>query len=203
MLNQTLKYLVIVTVALFLSGCSGSASFNFERIFDSITGHGNSMQPEPARNKIDSLLANNRPIEALELMKQMEGENDRLAEFYPHLYSKALNGSLREAERLYVFGDFASAGDIYRRVVNAYPASAEIQGQIDLDKETLLRQIEQCADKLLESGMTAYRNGQLQDAISVWSQIRRFHPEYKASDQAINTTRKQLKYLESINDGPG
>jgi TolA-binding protein len=110
----------------------------------------------------------------------------------------AINNLLKQAHEQYDSENFVTAGELYDEAHDRYPDSKSVSANIILSREEINLLTTRCADRLLETGLLAYRNGDLQEAINVWSQIRQFHPSYKASKQAIQTTRKQLENLEKI-----
>ncbi len=196
------RVLAALVTALLLGGCAGIENLDIRRIFSSTAVDAVAVRIEQARQDATRLLAENRPGPALDRLRQEAAAGVPAAAF-PELYPESVNRLVRNADQLLASGDFAGAGDLYRKGLEGYPAEPTLRALIDADVASIREKIDRCADRLLETGLAAYRSGQLEKAIDVWSRIRRFHPDYKASLRAIETTRKQLENLELLRDGPG
>jgi tetratricopeptide (TPR) repeat protein len=149
---------------------------------------------ERIKNETEILLNRGEPLKALHLIEVSNLPIGKLG----NQYAMAINNLLKQAHEQYDLENFVTAGELYDEAHDRYPDSKSVSANIILSREEINLLTTRCADRLLETGLLAYRNGDLQEAINVWSQIRQFHPSYKASKQAIQTTRKQLENLEKI-----
>ena len=159
---------------------------------------GMAARAEKVRTDAEFLLSREEPLAALDLIIEQEAGPGLFARTYVTAYNLLLD----QAQAYYMEGDLVAAGEFWRQALNRYPTDVNLQDAIIMNEIDLGQRLDRCAARLLEAGLAAYRNGQLQEAIDVWSQIRNFHPDYKASQQAIQTTRKQLKSLELLHN-PG
>lgn len=190
MLRKQFKIALIISFILLNSGCARLDLSWFLQSYDDIQ----TTKIDRIESEADALLASGKAIETLQLLYE---SNIPIVKFKRH-GTMAMNLLLKQAGDKYVAGDLVAAGALYRNAFNLYPGNKLMHATITASKEQVATFIDHCADQLLETGLLAYREGQLQKAISVWSQIRQFHPDYKASKQAIQTTRKQLKNLEQF-----
>lgn len=136
-------------------------------------------------------------LHAFELLLA-EKRRGRSETAYAKAWTRALNGLIVRAERDYRRREFSSAGILYHRIEQNLPEDAQLRATLDLDQPGLHARVDDCADRILETGMLAYRNGNLEEALEIWSDINRFHPTHKASQRAIRTTRLQLQNLEAL-----
>ena len=134
---------------------------------------------------------------ALEEIRREAGrgtpESDLAAEILP-----ALNGAIAQAESQLQGNNPAQAGLLYRASLDGFPRDPELAAKVKLTAPELETKIGLCADKLMEKGLSAYRIGNLNDAIEIWKQVLVFQPQHQASQNAIQTAYTQLQNLKSI-----
>ncbi len=116
----------------------------------------------------------------------------------PPSHSKALNGLLNQADLNLVQGNYFQAGQLYRLLSRQLSQRGAVRIDAKIDPVQLNNRLEQCADQLMEQGLLAYRNGELEQALEIWDKINNFHPQYVASRRAVRTTRLQLRNLGSL-----
>jgi len=147
------------------------------------------------QQKIAARLAANEHLAALTLIGSAIQESEGV---FSRQYPSALNGVLVKAQGLQNDDQPLAAGTLYRSARFNYPLTSELTRQAAMTLTEIDACIELCANRLLEKGLYAYRQGHLEDAIETWSVIDRFHPEHAASQRAIATTRIQLETLQNI-----
>ena len=202
MLRAALPVNITLMVLLTITGCSQPGGLHFSRIFEPIIGQSESNRIVEINADTERLLAQNKATEALIVLGR--GIDSGIPEEkLANSYIRAMNSLIAIADRMYMEQNFSKAGNSYRLTLKSYPTHTALKNKITRNQNDIHQQINNCADQLLDEGLSAYRNGELQAAIDTWSQIREFHPSYKASQQAIQTTRTQLKNLQSIKEGPG
>ncbi len=202
MIKASLQTIIILMVLLSVSGCSQLGTLNFNRMFESAIGRSETTRIADIRTETDRLLTQNKADAALTVIGN--GIDSGIPqEKLASSYIRSMNSLIERADRTFMQQNFTKAGNSYRLALKNYPTHPSLTHQIIRNQNDINQQIKSCADKLLDEGLIAYRNGELQTAIDTWSQIRQFHPSYKASQQAISTTRTQMKNLESIENGPG
>jgi len=193
-LKQAIQIAAVLAAAALLGGCANPDLTWWMLSHD----HAKAIRIDQIRSEAEQHLDRGDPLKAVQLIVNNGFPPARLSQ----TYRTAFNRLLDQAQASYEVGDFVAAGEIWHQALVYYPGDKTLQADITVDAVQLGQRLDRCADQLLEAGLAAYRNGRLQDAIDVWSQIRHFHPGYKASRQAIQTTRKQLKNLELLNN-PG
>ena len=202
MLRVFLQSIMTLMLLLSLSGCSQLGTLNFSRMFESAIGQSETTRIADIRTETDHLLSQNKPVAALTVIRN--GIDSGLPqEKMADSYVRTINSLMATADRMFLERSITKAGNSYSLALKNYPTHPALKKQIIRNQNEIHQQINTCAEQLLDTGLIAYRNGELQTAIDTWSQIREFHPTYKASQQAIQTTRIQLKNLQSIKDGPG
>jgi hypothetical protein len=115
-------------------------------------------------------------------------------------YVQSINGLLEQAEREYLNRDPRAAGILFRETLDHYPRSNAVRREIAMGVTEVQAALDVCADDLLALGMTAYRAGRLERAITIWTAIEEFHPDHEQSQQAIETTRVQLRNLRELTE---
>lgn len=149
------------------------------------------------RQNVESFLAQGNIVQAhrelLEARRRGAPETSSAETFI-----KVENLLLQEAEQAKREDRFDHAGRFYSMVLNAYPKQPEIQSGLIMSRDEIAAQVERCADELMKSGLIAYREGKLVDAIKIWQKINEFHPEYTPSQVAIATAEQQIENLEKI-----
>lgn len=102
------------------------------------------------------------------------------------------------ADAAYQKKDFADAGNIYQALYDSRVTTRDFAPSLSFDDEYLNRQMKACAKGLLEAGLTKYREGKLEDAISVWKKALAFDQDNKDIKGAIDTATTQLQNLKNI-----
>lgn len=102
------------------------------------------------------------------------------------------------ADVAYQKKDFADAGNMYKTLYESGITTRDFAPSLSFDDEYLNRQMKGCAKGLLEAGLTKYREGKLEDAISVWKKALVFDQDSKDVKSAIDTATTQLQNLKNI-----
>lgn len=113
-------------------------------------------------------------------------------------YLQAVNGSMQQAEVLMGQRQYAQAGLLFKKLQDNLPASKGLQKKIAGLPAQLTEKVEICTEKLMEEGLLAYRSGEFTTAISIWEKVLEFNPQHQPARDSIQTTKRQLFNLESI-----
>ncbi|MBA2881542.1 tetratricopeptide (TPR) repeat protein [Desulfosalsimonas propionicica] len=167
------------------------------------SGKTTSRQNEDAeqKNRIERGLAQGNVLAALDGV----GENVRQGGCGQHVssvYVRAVNQAIREAKSRLEQGRAAEAGPLFRAAQKHYPQDPALASKIRLTPAELDAGIAQCAQQLMEEGISAYRQERLEDAIEIWEKILVFDPMHRAGRSAIETAERQLANLKKIGTGP-
>lgn len=92
----------------------------------------------------------------------------------------------------------AAAGDIYGVLLKNSFQYSGLAASLSFDGELLRTRIKTCSDILYKSGLMKYREGKLDEAVSIWNKILVFDPENKEARNVTDTAKRQLKQLENI-----
>ncbi|MDX2480260.1 MAG: hypothetical protein QNK24_07975 [Desulfuromusa sp.] len=134
-------------------------------------------------------------LAAVEGIKQGVQEEELTRE-----YLSALNGVVEQGGLQLDANHPDQAGLLFRAALNSYPKDVELVTGAELTTEELETSIALCAKMLMERGLTAYRSGELNDAIGLWKRVLEFDPQHQASQKAIQTVSTQLTNLKKITD---
>jgi tetratricopeptide (TPR) repeat protein len=138
------------------------------------------------------------------------GEHQKALELYARHYDTYHYAEMRTpyagtaeqirnaADAAYQKKDFADAGNIYKTLYDTGIIARDFAASLSFDDEYLNRQLKACAKGLLEAGLTRYREGKLEDAISVWKKALVFDQDNKDIKSAIDTATTQLQNLKNI-----
>jgi tetratricopeptide (TPR) repeat protein len=138
------------------------------------------------------------------------GEYKRALELYSSAYEKYHTPKMRvnysatgeqirkNADLAYQRRDFAEAGGIYTTLIESGITTRDFAGSLSFDENYLYRQMHVCSNALLETGLTTYRDGKLEDAISIWKKAQVFDRDNKDIKGAIETATTQLQNLKNI-----
>ena len=138
------------------------------------------------------------------------GEYQKALELYAGHYDKYHYSEMRApyagtaeqvrnaADAAYQKKDFADAGNIYKTLYESGITAGDFAPSLSFDDEYLNRQMKACAKGLLEAGLTKYREGKLEDAISVWKKALVFDQDSKDIKSAIDTATTQLLNLKNL-----
>jgi len=153
------------------------------------------------RKKLALLLEKKSYRRAIELM------SDRKHPGFPAAgmdkeYLLALNGLITAGEEALSRGDHTVAGQSFRLALDSYPVPPALRGKVRRNQPQLRKQLETCANRLLEQGLMAYRSDNLDNAIRRWKEIVVFDPGHQEALKAIETATVQLRVLQEM-EKPG
>jgi len=168
----------------------------------------------PAQKAVDDTAATDqKTIDDTARQAQAEiagGEYKRALELYSSAYEInhtpemranyiATGEQLRKtADQAYQRKDFAAAGTIYNALIESGITKRDFASSLSFDDDYLNGQVHACSKTLLEAGLTTYRDGKLEDAISIWKKAQLFDRDNKDIKSAIETTTTQLQNLKRI-----
>lgn len=115
-------------------------------------------------------------------------------------YLEAANTCLEHADNLMEIGDYSGAAMLFKTVQESYPKAPALQHRVTLTQTQISDQLVTCAEKLMETGLVAYRAEEFTKSIDIWQQILVFNPEHQAALDAIETTRQQISRLKALKD---
>ena len=148
------------------------------------------------------------------IQAQMEiagGEYKKALEVYASAYEKKHTPDMRDnysatgeqirktADAAFQRKDFAEAGNIYNTLIESGILERNFADSLSFNEEYLNGQKNACSKALLEAGLTTYREGKLEDAISIWKKAQAFDRDNKDIKNAIETATTQLQNLKNIN----
>lgn len=149
------------------------------------------------RKTIERLLAEGSLVKAHDVLRDAiagDASETSLADVYEQVENRLLG----EAARAEGEGFFDTAGRFYRMALDLYPKSSQLRTALVMTEEAIKLKIDECADKLMKSGLVAYREGDLAEAVAVWEKIALFYPNYSPSKVAIKTAKRQIENLERL-----
>jgi tetratricopeptide (TPR) repeat protein len=150
-----------------------------------------------ARKAIERRLAEGSLAEAYDVLREaLRGDVTETA--LADIYIEVENRLLDKAARVEGEGRFDEAGRVYRMALDLYPKSSQLQSALVMRKEAIRSKIDGCANELMKSGLVAYREGELAEAVAVWEKIAPFYPDYSPSEVAIKTAKQQIENLERL-----
>jgi tetratricopeptide (TPR) repeat protein len=138
------------------------------------------------------------------------GEYAKALELYSNAYDKyhyqgMRSGYARTGEQIrnaadaaYRKRDFAEAGNIYTILFENGITTRDFARSLSFDDDYLSSQIALSSKALLEAGLTKYREGKLEEAISVWKKALVFDQSNRDIKSAIDTATTQLQNLKNI-----
>ena len=189
---------VLPLACLLLGGCNGPVPFKTWNKSILSPAYWNSatteQQIKASRRKIEkALIANDLELAQKHIYGsyQKQVAESSLAD----LSTTVINRLLVTAEGTKESEQTENAGRTFMLAKQIYPLD---NASIDLTLEEIDNNIQDCADKLMNDGLIAYRTGDLADAISIWAKIDRFMPEHPPSHIAMNTARRQLRNLKKL-----
>jgi len=113
-------------------------------------------------------------------------------------YSAAGEQIRKNADTAYQRKDFAEAGSIYNTLIESGISTRDFANSLSFNGDYLNGQKNACSKALLEAGLTIYRDGKLEDAISIWKKALVFDRDNKDIKSAIETATTQLQNLKNI-----
>ena len=138
------------------------------------------------------------------------GEYKKALELYSSVYDKYhypdMRGSYagageqirKTADATYQKKDFAEAGNIFNTLFESGITARDFANSLSFDDDYLNGQMKACSKALWEAGMTTYRDGKLEDAISIWKKALIFDQDNKDIKGAIETASTQFQNLKNI-----
>ncbi|WP_020677646.1 membrane lipoprotein lipid attachment site-containing protein [Geopsychrobacter electrodiphilus] len=191
-MKKILLYLVLTFV---LSGCAGSTIPEGSKTSGQpVPQHQHTRSPQ---TQIDLSLRQGDYSRALRLLGALQEQGGWNQQF-EDTWAQAFAGLLAQAEQRLAQKDYPVAGRLYSDAIDNLQKNSARLARRERDLLQLNKQLDYCADQLLERGLLVYRSGKLQQALAIWEQINKFHPQHTASQRAINTTRRQLHNLEAL-----
>jgi tetratricopeptide (TPR) repeat protein len=104
----------------------------------------------------------------------------------------------KTADMAYQRKDFAEAGNIYNTLIESGIITRDFANSLSFNGDYLNGQKNACSKALLEAGLTIYRDGKLEDAISIWKKAQVFDRDNKDIKSALETATNQLQNLKNI-----
>lgn len=138
------------------------------------------------------------------------GEYKKALELYAGAYEKKHTQDMRDnysatgeqirktADMAFQRKDFAEAGNIYNTLIESGILTRDFANSLSFNEDYLNGQKNVCSKALLEAGLTTYRDGKLDDAISIWKKALVFDRDSKDIKSAIDTATTQLQNLKNI-----
>lgn len=93
---------------------------------------------------------------------------------------------------------FAEAGSSYTLLLKNTITAQDFSRELSFDGDYLDRRIKACSKGLLEAGLVHYRQGRLDEAISIWRKVVTFDPDNRDVKDAIATAAVQLQNLKNM-----
>ncbi|MDW7645272.1 MAG: hypothetical protein SCI25_09525 [Desulfuromonadales bacterium] len=154
--------------------------------------------PAPEANRDDSLVQKQQKLlsqgdylAALNLADNGKGDS-------AELLRRALPGAYRQGEQMLAAQHYAEAGATFAYLLSLVKESEATVTGGEVSGEELTRKRDFCAEQLMVQGMTAYRNGLLEEAIGTWEQILAFAPDHEGAHKSLATSRTQLSNLQAL-----
>lgn len=94
--------------------------------------------------------------------------------------------------------DFPAAGGIFNVLLTSGITGKDLAGSLSFDRGYLSKHIKTCSEALMEIGLMKYREGSLDDAVSIWKKALTFDPENREVKKAIDKATVQLQKLKNI-----
>jgi tetratricopeptide (TPR) repeat protein len=138
------------------------------------------------------------------------GEYKKALELYASAYEKKHTPDMRDnysatgeqirkaADSAFQRKDFIEAGNIYNALLEGGILKQDFVNSLSFNEDYLNGQKIACSKALLEAGLTTYRDGKLEDAISIWKKAQVFDRDNKDIKSAIETATTQLQNLKNI-----
>jgi tetratricopeptide (TPR) repeat protein len=150
-------------------------------------------QVSPLRSKVLALLEKQQYRTAIESM------TGRYREGLEREYVLAINKQLELGNSAYSRGDYYTAAQTYKFVLNAYPGEPSLWQQISHDPNKIRSSMEHCLNQMMEQGIVEYRSGRLENAIVKWKDLLAINPDHQEAKKACDTATIQLQSLQNLN----
>lgn len=148
------------------------------------------------RQTVRLYLGEQQYTKALKLMS--EETQQSVIERFSEEFMLAINGSIDQAGSFMQNGQYSEAGMLLKTVMDNYPTDPVLQEKTTKTPEHIANDIYKCTEKMMASGLMAYRSGELSTAIDIWEQVLSIDPEHLAAQDSIQTTRIQLSRLKDL-----
>jgi len=149
-------------------------------------------QVSPLRRKALTLLEKKNYRQAVELM------NGRYHEGLEKEYVLAINGLLEVGDDAFSLGDYETAAQTFKGVLNAYPVEPPLRERISHNPKHIRACMETCVNRMMEQGLEEYRRGRLKSAIRKWKVLLTISPGHEGAKKAIETATVQLQALQNL-----
>lgn len=133
---------------------------------------------------------------ALEIIQDESGKGQGL--YHLIKYVSAINGLIVEGKKKLNRGDYQNSGKIFNFVIQNYPDDLSQKEKLINSEQKLNEYLYFCSEKIMEIGLAEYRKGNLWNAVSTWEKILIFNPHYIEANNAIESTKKQMKNIQSL-----
>lgn len=153
------------------------------------------------RQKIIDLLDKQEYLQALNVINKEVNKKDLPEIYFEKEYIIAINELIGSGEESFRNEDYEHAGRIFRNVLEHYPREESLIIRLKRPPEVIESYIGICSEELMDKGLLEYRDGNLANAIGIWSEILLFNPDFPDAKKAIETATTQLKNLRSIENG--
>ncbi len=111
-------------------------------------------------------------------------------------YLKSLEEIKMTADRALSREDFESAGKAYNVLLKNYPDFKGFKHMLSFDRAQLYSRFTNCKTALSKKGLQEYREGDLDEAISLWQDYLALDPHNADIKKALNTAKTQQKNLQ-------
>ena len=141
----------------------------------------------------------------------MRGEYKKALEAYADTYgdhprnAEVRGNYIRTGEQIKAAADaafqkkeYAEAGSGFSILLKSAITEKNFARALSFDADYLGQRTKACSKGLLETGLVHYRQGKLDEAISLWKKAITFDPDNKEIKDAINTATVQLQNLKQI-----
>jgi len=149
------------------------------------------------RKKIQQLLAHEEYTEALDMMKQKiaSGASEQN---YNSLYVAAVNGIISQGDLKVENKQLAEAGMAFRRALDDYPADERMKGKVKRTSLEIKGDIDRLSTSLMDTALMKYREGAIEEAITLWDKLLAFDPQNAEAKKARDTAATQLENLKKV-----
>ena len=111
-------------------------------------------------------------------------------------YVKSIEDIKAKADKISDAGDLASAGRIYDTLLKTFPDFKTFVQLLSFDSFQLNTELTKCKTSLSKQGFQEYRNGNLNEAITLWRGYLSIDPNNTDIKRAANTAMVQQKNLQ-------
>ncbi len=134
---------------------------------------------------------------ALEILNNTYAKNRKDSALQSN-YIRIIEEIKNDAESAFKTKRFAVAGPVYNTLLRDSFRTTDFEDAISFDREFLRDRIRTCARILTQDGLIKYREGKLDEAISIWKKVLAFDHDNLEVKNAISTAQNQLRNLNRI-----